>query len=189
MSVTRNERQLIVGLAAGSREACERLLDLCEDRVYNLCRRMVGEQDSEDVAQEALIEICRSAPTFRGASSLTTWVHRVAVNVCLEHRRRRRPEFVPIEDGVVDLPSDPASEPSAVAVRNEVKRDLESAVRRLPEIHRDVIVLHELQGLTYQECAEVLGCPVGTVKSRLNHAFGELREMLKGYGPEGEIAQ
>ncbi len=183
MSQTRDERKLVADLRAGSREACEKLLGICEDRVYNLCRRMVGEQDSEDVAQEALIEICRSAAGFRGASSLSTWVYRVAVNVCLEHRRRRRPDVVPIEDGVVDLPSDPSSEPSAVAVRNQVKRDLESAVARLPEIHRDVVVLHEMQGLTYQECAEVLGCPVGTVKSRLNHAFVKLREMLKEHQP------
>lgn len=188
MSAARDERKLIAELRTGSREACEKLLDLCEDRVYNLCRRMVGEVDADDVAQEALIEICRSAPSFRGASSLSTWAYRVAVNVCLEHRRRRRPEFVPIEEGVVDLPSDPSSEPSAVAVRNETRRNLEAAVRALPEIHRDVVVLHEMQGLTYQECAQVLGCPVGTVKSRLSHAFAKLREKLEGCEPEGGLA-
>lgn len=183
MSQTRDERELVAELRSGSREACEKLLNTCENRVYNLCRRMVGESESEDVAQEALIEICRSAASFRGASRLSTWVYRVAVNVCLEHRRKRRPEFVPMEDGVVELASDPSTEPSVVVVRNQVRRDLELAVARLPEIHRDVVVLHEMQGLTYQECAEVLGCPVGTVKSRLNHAFVRLREMLKEHQP------
>jgi len=183
-----SERKLIADLRGGSREAYERLMDFCEAKVFNLVRRMVGDQDAEDVAQDALIEICKSVGGFRGASSLSTWVYRVAVNVCLEHRRRRRPVFTPIEEDCLERQADPSGEPAAVVLRNSVKGEVDSAVRRLSEAHRDVVVLHELQGLTYQECAEVLGCPVGTVKSRLSNAFVRLRELLGDYASEGEAA-
>ena len=102
MSDSRAERKLVADLRSGRREAFEQLLDLYQDRVYNLVRGMVGEADAEDVAQDALVEICRSAPSFRGDSALSTWIHRVAVNVCLQHRRKRRPEAVPLEYDLAD---------------------------------------------------------------------------------------
>jgi RNA polymerase sigma-70 factor (ECF subfamily) len=176
-----DERQLAAGVASGEREACERFLDAYESRVYNLCRRMVGDEDAEDVAQDALVEILNSIGGFGGRSKLLTWVHRVAVNVCLEHRRKKRPQFVPIEEDCGETLIDPGDGPAAVAIRNEVRGEVEAAIGSLAEIHRDVVVLHELQGLTYHECAEVLGCPVGTVKSRIANAFVRLRELLRDY--------
>lgn len=183
--MTNEEKKLVVQIQTGSREAFERLLDLYESRVYGLVCRMVGSGEAEDVAQEALVEIYRSIGGFRGKSGLGTWVYRVAVNVCLEHRRRRRPETASLDEDQQGVGvNDPCDHLQRSAVRGEVG----AAIDALPDIHRDVVVLHELQGLTYQECAEVLGCPVGTVKSRLSHAFGKLRELLKSYASEGEVA-
>ncbi len=182
-----DERQLAARVASGSREACEWFLDTFEDRVYNLVRRMVAAEDADDVAQDALVEIINSIGGFRGKSSLSTWVYRVATNVCLEHRRKRRPLFVPIEEDCGDrMLVDPGDGPITCALKNEVKGNVDAAVASLAEIHRDVVVLHELQGLTYHECAEVLGCPVGTVKSRLANAFVRLRELLRDYASECE---
>lgn len=124
--------------------------------------------------------------SFAGRSGFSTWVYRVAVNVCLQHRRKRAPEVTPIEDDLSERCIDPDGDPAAVAVRNALKSEVDCAIQALPEIHRDVVVLHELQGLTYAECAQVLGCPVGTVKSRLSHAFGKLRELLKEHASESE---
>jgi RNA polymerase sigma-70 factor (ECF subfamily) len=183
-----DERKLLDGLRLSQRSAFEALLDLYEDRVYNLVRRMVGEQDACDVAQEALIEICNSVKSFRGASSLGTWVHRVAANVCLEHRRRRRILFVPIEDETISQQADHTQDPAESAINKCIMCDVNAALEALPEQQRDVVILHELQGLTYSECAEVMGCPIGTVKSRLSNAFLKLREILKGYSSEGEVA-
>lgn len=188
MASSRDERKLVAELKAGSREAFEKLLDLHQDRVYNLVHRMVGPADADDVAQDALVEICKSVGGFRGNSSLATWVHRVAVNVCLEHRRKRLPLFVPLEEEFAECESDPRDGPVEALERNEVKVGVDAAIGRLSEVHRDVVILHELQGLTYAECANVLGCPVGTVKSRLSNAFGKLRELLGNCTVEDEVA-
>lgn len=186
MSRLIDERQLVKDLQAGNREAFERLLDLCENRIYNLACRMVGPGDVEDVAQDALVEICRCVRTFRGNSSLNTWIHRVAVNVCLEHRRKRKLETSPLEDELTE--EIPAFNPADAVVKKAMRSELDTAINALPDIHKDVVVLHELQGFTYHECAEILGCPVGTVKSRLSNAFAKLREMLKDCMSESEAA-
>lgn len=188
MASSWDERKLVTELKAGNREAFEQLLDSCEDKVYSLVHRMVGAADAEDVAQDALIEICKAVLNFRGDSSLATWVHRVAVNVCLEHRRKRRPLCVAFEDEVGESEPDPGPDPSETVVRGELKGNVDAAIDMLPELHRDVVVLHELQGLTYAECAKALGCPVGTVKSRLSNAFVKLRELLQSCAVEGEVA-
>ena len=188
MASSWDERKLVAELKAGNREAFEQLLDLHEDKVYSLVHRMVGAADAEDAAQDALIEICKAVVGFRGDSSLATWVHRVAVNVCLEHRRKRRPESVPLEEDIFERESDPQGDPSEALERGEVKGSVDAAIGSLSDLHRDVVVLHELQGLTYAECAKALGCPVGTVKSRLSNAFVKLRELLQSCAVEGEVA-
>lgn len=186
---THDERKLVAEIKAGSREAFESFLHAYQDRVYGLVRRAVDVRDAEDVAQEALIQIYRSIGGFQCRSGLSTWVYRVAMNVCLEHRRKKHPEMATFEDDCLERPSSPDDDPSAVAVRSQVRSEIESAIASLPEIHRDVVVLHELQELTYQECAEVLGCPVGTVKSRLSNAFAKLRVVLREYAPESGLAK
>ena len=187
MNILQNERQLVKEAQAGNRKAFEAILDAYESRVYNLACRMVGTRDAEDVAQDALIEICKSIGSFRGKSALSTWVYRVAANVCLEHRRRKRPELVSLEDDFAEYKADPSDDPVTLAVKNQLKSDVDAAIQSLPVIHWDVVVLHELHGLTYQECSEVLGCPVGTVKSRLSHAFVRLRELLKEHAAESGL--
>jgi len=186
MASSWDERKLVTELKAGNREAFERLLDLYEDKVYGLVHGMVGAVDADDIAQDALIEICKAVVSFRGDSSLATWVHRVAVNVCLEHRRKRHPLFVPFEDELAE--PDPQAGPSEALERGEVKGSVDAAIGSLSDLHRDVVILHELQGLTYAECAKALGCPVGTVKSRLSNAFVKLRELLQSCTVEGEVA-
>jgi RNA polymerase sigma-70 factor (ECF subfamily) len=181
-----NERKLLGDLRSGRREAFEEMLDLYEAKVYNLARRTVGLQDAEDVAQEALVEICRSIGSFRGESGLSTWVYRVAMNVCLQHRRRRGAETVSLDEAL--LPPDPKDDPSEAAARHQTSADVDKAVQSLPELYKDVVVLHEMHGLTYTECAAALGCPVGTVKSRLSEAFRKLRELLRDYASEGGVA-
>jgi len=189
MTTAYDERELVAEVQRGSREAFDRLLDAYESKVYNLAWRLVGSQDAEDAAQDALVEICRSIASFQGRSSLSTWVYRVATNVCLEHRRRRRPEMAPLDEGFAEQQADPGKDPADAVMRNDVTSRVDSAVGSLPDLYRDVVVLHELQGLTYRECASVLGCPVGTVKSRLSNAFVKLRRLLNDYAYESGIVR
>lgn len=179
---------MIAEARSGSREALEKLLDAYEDKVFALARRMVGPVDAEDVAQDALVQICRSIGGFRGKASLSTWIYRVTVNVCLQHRRGRDPGVAAVEDDVLERQADPNADPAEAAVRNQLKSRVGAAVDALPEVYRDVVTLHELMGLTYRECAAVLECPVGTVKSRLSNAFSKLREALRDAASEGEVA-
>jgi len=183
----RTERLLIEDFRSGQPGALERVLDTYEDKVFALVYRMVGAADAEDVAQDALVEICKSISTFRGSSSLATWVYRVAANVCLQHRRKHAPQTVPLEEDIAGLAADPSPGPESETLRNETRSQVDAAVESLPPMHRDVVILHELHGLTYRECAGVLQCPVGTVKSRLSSAFRKLRELLRDHAFESGV--
>lgn len=180
----------------GDRRAFEDFLDLYGARVHRLVRRYVGNpSDAEDVTQEIFIDLYRSIGQFRGRSALYTWVYRVAVNHCLKSCQRARPETLPLEDAVNlgktnNIRTDWTSDPHFSATRGELADQVSGALNQLSALHRDVVILHELHGLTYQECADVLDVPVGTVKSRLSNAFRRLRDLLGSYvlAPTGELA-
>jgi RNA polymerase sigma-70 factor (ECF subfamily) len=122
---------------------------------------------------------------FRGSAALGTWIYRIAMNHCLEFRRKRRLESIPYDEELSLTSSDWRDDPVQAADRQELSEKVEAAINSLSQVHRDVIVLHELQGMTYQEVAATLDVPVGTVKSRLSNAFRRLRDLLGGYLVEG----
>lgn len=160
-------------------EAFRILLDEYDRRVYSIVYRMIPHrEDIEDVAQEAFVEIWRALPRFRHDARLSTWIHRIATNVCLEHRRKKRgPENISLDE-MLPVFEGPEESTEALVERNDLKDRVRQCVGQLPEIYRQVIVLHELQGYTYREVAKMLRLPEGTVKSRLNAAFVKLRESL-----------
>ena len=175
-----DDRELLRRLKSGSRAAFELLLDRCERRVYNLALRMLGDpSDAEDATQDIFVEVHRSLPRFRGDSRLDTWVHRIAVNVCLQRRRKHHVTTVELVEQ--DLGAACDGDPFREAARGELRDVVACAVRRLPEGQQEVVLLHGMQGLSYSEVARALGCPVGTVKSRLSSAFKKLRESLEDY--------
>ena len=136
-------------------------------------------EDAEDATQEAFVAIIRALPDFEARSNLTTWMYRVTVNVCLQ--RRRKESRAVNEMSIDDRNEEPSPEagPERLALASEARTELQAALDTLPEAQRAVVVLHELQGLTYSEVAAALDCPVGTVKSRLSAAFGRLRQALE----------
>jgi RNA polymerase sigma-70 factor (ECF subfamily) len=142
------------------------------DAVYRFCARRVGIERAADVAQETFLTAQRVLHKFRGDSHITTWLFGIALNECRRTYRRVRPEVPLLEmDGYVS---------DAVSLQDEVvdRDSLRQALSRLSPDHREVVILHEFEGMTYEEAAEVLGVPVGTVKSRLHHAFLQLRRYL-----------
>ena len=176
-----NDKLLAAQVAQGDRRAFAILVDTYGPKVHGLVRRHVStETDAEDVTQEIFVEVYRSIGAFRGASSLATWVYRVALNRCLKHQQRRPPATVPFED-VLLTQADARPGPAQYVARRELGDEVHAALDDLSPEHRQVVILHELQDLTYQECAHILQIPVGTVKSRLSNAFRRLRTSLGAY--------
>ncbi len=176
-----DDRRLVRRIQQGDRHAFEEFVDSFGARVHGLVRRNVDNtSDAEDVTQEIFIDLYRSIGSFRGEAALGTWVYRVAMNHCLKYRQRKRPGCVPYDEAL-GAEEDWRSDPVRSAARNELSDQVRVAIDGLSPLHRDVVILHELHGLTYLECATVLEVPVGTVKSRLSNAFRRLRESLGGY--------
>lgn len=174
------EARWIAGLRRGDAAAFAWLLDTFGGRVHGLARRYARtDADADDLTQEIFLALHRSLPGFRGDAALSTFVYRVAMNHCLKHRARQKPEAVAYDE--LPLAASSSEGPERQAVNKELAHTLESALGTLTEEHRQIVVLHELHGLTYAECATALGVPVGTVKSRLFHAFRKLRVQLEGY--------
>ena len=179
--MAQDDKRLAKRIQTGERRAFEEFLDAYGGRVHRLARRYAAtEADAEDLTQEIFLDLYRCIGSFRGESQLGTWVYRVAVNHCLKHRARTRPEPLLLEDSLRAAEGG-EGDPARCAQRRELSDQVRSALDDLSPLHRDVIVLHELQGLTYAECAAALDVPIGTVKSRLSNAFVRLRQTLGGY--------
>ncbi len=175
-------KKLAKRIVDGDSAAFSQLLDQYEERLYRLSYRFTNNStDAEDLTQEIFLSIYRSLPKFRGDSSLSTWIYRVAMNHCLEFLRRRKPESVPYNEELAEMAADVGNNPEEYARRRELSERLETAMRALTPQHRDVVELHELHGFTYQEVANILHVPVGTVKSRLFNAFRRLRDLMRDY--------
>jgi len=176
-----DDRRLVRRIQQGDRNAFEEFVDSYGPRVHSLVRRNVDNPaDAEDVTQEIFVDLYKSIGSFRGEAALGTWVYRVAMNHCLKHRQRNKPNCVPYDEAL-SAEEDWRVDPMRSATRQELTDQVRVALDGLSPLHRDVVILHELHGLTYQECATVLDVPVGTVKSRLSNAFRRLRESLGGY--------
>ncbi|MEO7717640.1 MAG: RNA polymerase sigma factor [Capsulimonas sp.] len=177
----RNDQQLAGQAARGERAACAEILDRYGARLHRLARTYAaGEADAEDLTQEIFVQIFKSIGGYGGRASLSTWVYRVALNQCLKHKERRAPETVAYDDALASGPDHPGN-PERWLSQRELSDQIQSALGTLTPQHRDIVELHEMHGLTYSECADILGIPLGTVKSRLSNAFRRLRESLGGY--------
>ena len=168
------DQELVHRFIDGDRDAFTGLVERHQARVYNIAFRMLGgREDALDAAQDVFLTCLRKLRGFRGQSAFTTWLHRVTVNVCLDTLRRRRPEQ-PSGD---ELPETPVADPSDDTAQ---ALDVQRALLAVPEDFRTVLVLHDIQGQPYETIAEILGAPVGTVKSRLHRGRVALGRALRG---------
>ena len=185
--MSHNEQLLLERAKAGDVAAFEKLIEAYQKKIFNLAYRMTGNfDDAGDMAQEALVRIFKSIANFREQSSFSTWVYRITTNVCLDELRKKKnkkvyslDEEIHAEDGEIQrqiMSDDPL--PDEIAEKEELKRIVNSAINSLPEEQKIVITLRDLQGLSYDEISEVLDCPVGTVKSRINRARQALKNVL-----------
>jgi RNA polymerase sigma-70 factor (ECF subfamily) len=134
-------------------------------------------RDAQDAAQEVFLKAYRGLKGFRPDVSLYTWLYRIAVNTCLDYKRKSRREAFRNAPLTEDLPSD-ASFPEQLYESAEIHDSIQLALQKLPEKLKIAIVLREMEGLSYEEIAEVLRTPLGTVKSRISRAREQLRRLL-----------
>ena len=177
-----DDAPLISQALAGQTAAFGQLVQKYQDRLHNTVVHVVGDaEDAKDVVQEAFVQAFLKLESFQGASAFYTWLYRIAFNVAASHRRRRgamrSAEQIALGDGCQRRarPTTPATVPSAT----ERCRQVREAISQLPEEHRVVLVLREMEGCCYETIAEMLDLPVGTVRSRLHRARMQLREQLK----------
>jgi len=143
------------------------------DAVYRFCARRIGVEMAKDATQETFILAQRSLRKFQGRSAFETWLIGIALNQCRNLARKSKREIAMADCWIDDLDSSPEDP----AVDREMLR---KALSKLSEEHREVVLLHEIEGYTYEEIATLTAIPVGTVKSRLFHAFQDLRRLLSG---------
>jgi RNA polymerase sigma-70 factor, ECF subfamily len=176
-----NDKRLAQRMANGDRNSYAEFVDAYGSRIHQLVQRYAdGKTDAEDLTQEIFIDLYRCIGSFRGDSALSTWVYRIAVNHCLKYRDRKPPATVAYDDAL-QTETDRDGNPEEWTARRELSDHIHGALDDLSPPHRDVVILHELHGLTYSECAAILNVPIGTVKSRLSNAFRRLRDTLGAY--------
>jgi len=167
--------------AAGDPSAFEDVYARYSGLVFALCQRLSGDPDRAlDLAQEVFLRVDRHLGRFHGRSSLKTWIYRVTVNHCRSALARRRPE-VSLESGLLERGHEPTTSdpgPEQLALGSQLQDRLERALSRIPQPFREAVVLRDIEGLTYDEIAEVLAVPRGTVRSRIARGREALRAAL-----------
>jgi RNA polymerase sigma-70 factor (ECF subfamily) len=169
------DAELVARFKDGDRSAFDALVSRHQRRVYNLAYRMLGRvEDARDAAQEAFLSCYRHLGSFRGDSAFGTWLHRITVNACYDSLRRRPPDPSPLSEVVEPAPARDHADQAAAAV------DVQRALLAVPVEFRGALILHDIQGLPYEEVAEALDVPLGTVKSRLHRGRLALARALAG---------
>lgn len=182
---------LVTQARTGDEAAFECLIKHYQSRIYGYLVRMLRDpSEAEDLAQETFVRAYLALPSFRGESSFQTWLYRIAANLAIDSSRvrvRRAANTLSLDEPREDedslLPRDPA-DPSSRPLEEEVaagavREEVWTAIAELSPKLRPVVILYDLQGLNYEEIAQVLGCPLGTVKSRLFNARCQLRDKLR----------
>ncbi len=180
-----SERELVDAARRGDHLAFEALVLKYQGRIYRLVQRLLGGSDAvDDLAQEVFIRAYRSLADFKGESSLYTWLYKIALNLCRNHYRTRgrRPmhEELDESDGASGIEAAGGS-PEDEVFRREFWEQLRVGLEELPAEQREAVVFCDLEGMSYEEMAEVMGVPIGTVRSRIFRGRRALQERLAAF--------
>lgn len=180
---------------AGDAAAFEQLVQPHMPRMYNYIARMTGDPiEAEDLTQDAILRAHRAIGSFRGGATFQTWLYRIATNICVDALRRQRrrggrtrslDDPLEADEGQITRDvADHTNDPQELAQVDELRQEVGRAIAELSPKLRSVVVLFDLRGLTYEEIANTLNLPLGTVKSRLFNARARLRDLLRPYVEE-----
>lgn len=187
------DRQLIDECLSGRSDAFAELIEPYQDRLYNALYRLTGHgEDAAELFQESMIRVYRGLGSYQGGSAFYTWLYRIVLNVAFTHRRRTKAPMVQVDAGHpagrFDIAEDSsASRPGRQVELDETRDIIEQALAQVAEPYRVVLVLKDIEEFKYEEIAEILDVPVGTVRSRLHRARCEMRDRLQPYLDNGTI--
>ena len=190
--LNKEEQSLIKRCKDGDFRAFRELMEQYQSRIYSVCYGILrNREDARDVVQEVFIKVYNSLKTFKGESGLYVWIYRIAVNTSVDYYRKRKRKMKIIEHAFKEKKEGPPAirldTPRDVTLNLELKEMVTKAINTLPDKHKGVIILREIEGLSYQEIAKILRCSEGTVMSRLFYARKRLMTVLKKYiGTEGD---
>ncbi len=171
---------------AGDHDAFAQLYSIHKSRVYSLCLRMVGNvAEAEELTQEAFLQFHRKLETFRGESALSTWLHRLTINVVLMHLRKKSLQTTSLDEMMEPVPAQRPGcsfgTPDPILSGTIDRLELQRAVEDLPDGYRLIFVLHDIEGYDLIEIASLLDCSIGTSKSQLHKARLKLRDALRNH--------
>jgi RNA polymerase sigma-70 factor (ECF subfamily) len=176
------DAELVAAAQRGDRDAFGDLVLRYQDRLFNTLLRIAGSHDdAADAVQDSFVQAYTKLDSFRGDAQFFTWLYRIAMNVALSRRRRRRPvaSLEAAKTAAGEEPMDAAVGPDHQMLTDERSAQLHSALADLGDQHRKILVLRELEGCSYEVIADILELPVGTVRSRLFRARLQLRDKLR----------
>jgi len=192
---TQEEKNIIQKVIAGDKNAYEELVLANQKNVYNLAMKMTkNEEDALDISQEAFLKAYRRLEGFRGESKFSVWLYRLTYNLCIDFLRKNsaaKTISLDYEDTSGDIKPleipDLRNLPEDNAIRSETRKNIAESINELPLNHREILVMREVTGMSYDDISASLGINTGTVKSRLARAREKLVEILgkKGTFPEG----
>jgi RNA polymerase sigma-70 factor (ECF subfamily) len=183
--VSISDRDLIRQCRAGATEAFGVLVERHQDRLYASLVRILGSaEDAREAVQDAFVHAYQKLDSFQGNAAFSTWLFRIAINAAFSRQRRARRYKASLDGargGAGYEPADPRpdADPSQPLEQSETQRIVREALAALPEEYRTALVLKEMEGFRYEEIAEIVGVPIGTVRSRIHRARQELREKLR----------
>lgn len=180
------EQKFIKKCVNGDLKAFDELIEKYEKTAYNIAFRMLkNPEDAMDVSQEAFIKVFKSIKTFNFESAFSTWLYRIVTNTCLDFLRKRNTNVYSIDNPIHtdegeierDIP-DESDTPEELLEKKLTKELVNNSISKLDENHRVVIILRDIQGFSYEEISKIIDCSIGTVKSRINRARKNLKDII-----------
>jgi len=187
--MTWTDEELVARSRTGDLDSFNQLILRWERPIYALAYRVIGqEEDARDVAQETFLRAFRALPGFKGQAKFSSWIYRIALNLCRDWIRRKKrtpvsqmPEDVDLSELAAE--QGPTESVEDLVARRELSAVVEEAMKLLPEEQRTAVILKEYHGMTFQEIADLQGCPLSTVKTRLYQGLSVLRKQLRETTP------
>lgn len=182
--MNRDEAELISRCQKGDQDAFKEIFDQYHKKVYRIAYGVVRRrEDALDIVQEVFIKLFHSIRNFKGKSLFYTYLYRMTINAAIDHTRKmgKFPSSTLDEEGGIQLSDGVEKRPDQVLLHKELEGRVNAAMEKLPTDQRMALILREVEGLSYQEMAEAMGCSIGTVMSRLHYGRKKIQELLKDY--------